>query len=60
MTPPKCEKKIAICAIKKNDYDSKTFLVVQWLGLQAPDAEGLGWSLVRELDPSYCNSAVAC
>ena len=30
-------------------------LLVQWLRLHAPNEGGWVWSLVRELDPTYCN-----
>ena len=34
---------------------SGTFLVIQWLRLQAPNVGGQVLSLVRELDPTCCN-----
>ena len=37
----------------------RTSLVVQWLRFRAPIAWGLG-SLVRELDPKYCNYELIC
>ena len=35
--------------------EAGTPLVVQWLRLQAPNVGGPVLSLIRELDPTYCN-----